>query len=222
MPAPPPSPKVYLTPQIQKRRDGLAPSLLPESHSANVPNGSGAALTKSYQTSTEFLTPKVRDLENEAEELKYIVDSVQYFVRDLVDEKKKSKDLVSLSFQPQGCTWVAELNPNVGAPGYQIQIQCLAKAGSKKGQTVFMVDTHLVTKDAKAAGSTSLPGYKDAKAVFELTALYVRKGVVKCEFPEFPEGCKGRTFREVYQLNARVSLLACFLFSLVPGYLFVV
>jgi hypothetical protein len=28
---------------------------------------------------------------------------------------------------------------------------------------------------------------------------------VRLEFPEFPEGCKGRAFREVYQLNARVS-----------------
>lgn len=180
--------------------------MLPDNHSPSVPNGSGSAVTKTYQTSSQFLTQRVSDLRNEAEELKFIVDSVHYYVRDLVDEKKKSKDLISLSFQPEGCTWVSEINPNVGAPGYYIQIQCLAKAGPKKGQTVFVVDTHLKTKDAKAAGSTSLPGFKDAKAVFELTALYVRKGVVKCEFPDFPEGCKGRTFREVYQLNARVSL----------------
>jgi hypothetical protein len=35
--------------------------------------------------------------------------------------------------------------------------------------------------------------------------LQVRKAIVKLEFPEFPEGCKGKPFRDVYQLNARVS-----------------
>jgi calcium/calmodulin-dependent protein kinase I len=54
--------------------------------------------------------------------------------------------------------------------------------------------------------STSLPGYKEAKACFDFTALQVRKGVVRCEFVEFPEGCKGSAFREVYQLNARVRV----------------
>ena len=35
--------------------------------------------------------------------------------------------------------------------------------------------------------------------------LDVRKALVRVEFPVFPEGCKDKTFREVYQLNARVS-----------------
>ena len=45
------------------------------------------------------------------------------------------------------------------------------------------------------------------KKVFDEVALDVKKAIVRCEMPEFPEGCKGRTFREIYQLNARVSLL---------------
>jgi hypothetical protein len=40
---------------------------------------------------------------------------------------------------------------------------------------------------------------------FQLVALDVRKALVRVEFPEFEEGCKDKTFREVYQLNARVS-----------------
>lgn len=36
-------------------------------------------------------------------------------------------------------------------------------------------------------------------------ALDVRKALVRVEFPVFPEGCKDRTFREVYQLNARLK-----------------
>jgi hypothetical protein len=45
----------------------------------------------------------------------------------------------------------------------------------------------------------------DAKAVFEMLSIAVWKAVVRLEVPEFPEGCKGVAFREVYQLNARVS-----------------
>jgi len=43
------------------------------------------------------------------------------------------------------------------------------------------------------------------KKMFDEVALSVKKAIVKCEFPEFPEGCKGRPFREVYQLNARLK-----------------
>jgi hypothetical protein len=70
-----------------------------------------------------------------------------------------------------------------------------------------MVDTCLVGKDSKSVASTSLPGFREAKGTFEMTALVVRKAVVKCEFPDFPEGCKGKAFREIYQLNARVGVM---------------
>eukprot|EP00986_Skeletonema_menzelii_P009329 scaffold4219_cov142-Skeletonema_menzelii.AAC.12 len=40
---------------------------------------------------------------------------------------------------------------------------------------------------------------------FELIALDIKKALVRVEFPIFPEGCREKTFREVYQLNARVS-----------------
>lgn len=42
---------------------------------------------------------------------------------------------------------------------------------------------------------------------FELIALDLKKALVRVEFPLFPEGCREKTFREVYQLNARVSFL---------------
>ena len=32
-------------------------------------------------------------------------------------------------------------------------------------------------------------------------ALDVKKALVRVEFPVFPEGCKDKTFREVYQLS---------------------
>jgi hypothetical protein len=43
--------------------------------------------------------------------------------------------------------------------------------------------------------------------VFTNIGLDVRKSLVRIEFPMFSEGCQDKTFREVYQLNARVSSL---------------
>jgi hypothetical protein len=215
MSAPPPpvgSAKIYMTPQLAKRRDGLAPSLLPDNVSPAGPsNGSvGAAISKCYETSSRFLKAEVRDLENEAEELKFIVDSINHFLKELVDERKQTTDLISMKFQPKGAVWACELNPSLGAPSYHIQVVCMAKGGGNNqanNQTTYMVDTMLVSKDPKTVGSTSLPGFREAKGCFDFTALQVRKAVVKCEFPDFPEGCKGRAFREVYQLNARVRFV---------------
>jgi len=58
---------------------------------------------------------------------------------------------------------------------------------------------------------------------FELIALDVKKALVRVEFPMFPEGCREKTFREVYQLNARVSDVVLFMFLsmvLVPLHFF--
>jgi hypothetical protein len=198
--------KIYMTPQLAKRKDGLCPSLLLDGHipPANTKSNGLTAITKPYQTSSRFLNQQIRELDNDAEELKFITDSIQDFLSEFIDEKKKSTDLVSLKFKPKGCLWVMEFNANIGAPDYQIQVMCLAKSGGSNA-TTYVVDTNLVGKSAKSVGSQTLPGFKEAKACFESTALVVRKAVVKCEFPEFPEGSKGKAFREVYQLNARVS-----------------
>ena len=207
--APNASGKIYMTPQLAKRRDGLCPSLMSESHSIMPPGKGGnghAAMSKSYQTNTKYLNQEIRDLENNAEELKYITDSIQSYLRDIVDEKKRTTDIISMKFQPKGCTWFLEMNPSVGAPNYMIKVVCLAKSGGGS-TTTFLIETNLVGKDAKSLSSTTLPGFREAKGVFEQTALVVRKACVKCEFPTFPEGCKGRAFREVYQLNARVCTI---------------
>jgi hypothetical protein len=196
-------PEIYMTPQLAKRKDGLCPSLLND-EVLQVPTPKGgpsyAAIAKSYQTNTKYLKESIRELENEAEELKYISDSVNKFLKQHVDG---SDDLASIKFEPKGCTWKVELSKKVRDPDYGIQVVCMATdAGDKR--TTFVVDTALVGKNDKSISSTSLPGFKEAKATFEALSLVVRKAVVRCEFPEFPEGCKGRVFREVYQLNARV------------------
>lgn len=223
--APSPPGKIYLTPQIEKigkRRDGLCPSLLLDNHmsAVNSKGGTGtAAMVKSYETNTKYLNEDIRELENDGEELKFITDSIDHFLREVVDERKQSTDLISMRFQPKGCIWNLEMNSSIGAPDYMIQVQCLAK-GDTNNNTTFVVDTKLVGKSSKSVASTSLPGFREAKAVFEMASLVVRKAVVKCEFPTFPEGCKGRAFREVYQLNARVSAIQRTWYSLRRSFLF--
>mmetsp|Transcript_28918 Transcript_28918/g.78343 ORF Transcript_28918/g.78343 Transcript_28918/m.78343 type:complete len:530 (-) Transcript_28918:1443-3032(-) len=201
---------VYLTPQIEKlakRREGLCPSLLREDHLRLLQskNGNGlAAITKSYQTNSKLLTADIQELKNDAEELQFIISSIQKYLDKIVDEKKHKMDLISMKFKPKGCTWFLEINPDVGATNYMITVVCFAKSGGN-GITAFVVDTNLVGKGSDSLTSTSLPGFREAKGVLEFTALTVRKGVVRCEFPVFPEGLKGKTFREIYQLNARLK-----------------
>lgn len=196
-------PNIYMTPQLAKRKDGLCPSLLSDDFGITTDNrgkSSHAAISRSYQTNTKFLTEAIRELDNDAEELNYIVESIHNRLETFV---KRSSDVVSVKFVPKGCLWKLELNKKLEAPDYRLQVVCLAKA-AENNRTTYVVDTKLVGKSSKSISSTSLPGFKEAKATLESTALVVRKAVVKCEFPEFPEGCKDRTFREVYQLNARV------------------
>ncbi len=201
--------ELYLTPQIEMKasqRGGLCPTLLSEDHIFLTRSKAGnglAAVTKSYQTNSKYLTSIVRDMENEADELNFITNSVSKYLGKIVDEKKKKMDLVSLKFKPKGCTWYLEINSDIGAPEYMITVVCYAR-GEGEGVTTFVLDTNLVGKSREMATSTNLPGFKEAKGVLEFTALTVRKGVVRCEFPVFPEGLKGKTFREIYQLNARV------------------
>lgn len=202
--------ELYLTPQIEmqaRRREGLCPTLLQEDHIFLTQSKAGnglAAVTKSYQTNSKYLTPGIRDLESDAEELQYIINCVNKYLGKIVDEKKKKMDLVGLKFKPKGCTWVLEINSDIGAPDYMITVVCYAR-GEGQGVTTFVLDTNLVGKSSNSLTSTSLPGFKEAKGVLEFTALTVRKGVVRCEFPVFPEGLKGKTFREIYQLNARLK-----------------
>ncbi|KAI2494611.1 serine/threonine protein kinase [Fragilaria crotonensis] len=182
LPPPPDSPQVYMTPQLQKRRDGLAPSLL--RLSAREPQDPKTALTKSYQTSSKYLTVSVVNSVDvdDSKELQKIVDSVATTLEELVDRTTGSKDLASLKFLATGCKWTLEFSPSLRA------------------------DSHVLEVVSEEGGSfTSTSGFKDAKAAFDLVALQVRKAVVACEFPEFPEGCKGIPFRDVYQLNARLK-----------------
>ena len=47
---------------------------------------------------------------------------------------------------------------------------------------------------------------EDNLKAFRLIVLDLQKGLVRIEFPKFREGCGEKTFREVYQLNAKVRV----------------
>lgn len=203
VPAPPTNsgvtPPLYLTPQLEKRPDGLAPCLLDLSSFSRKQKGN-YVIRKSYRTSSKFLKATPKD---DSRELQTIVDSITVTLEALVDRERGTKDLASMTFEPQGCLWTLEFNPSLRAQNYQFHVVCKGCA-DLEGHNEYVVDASIVPKDGKRY-STSDPGIKEATASFDYAALQVRKAVVKLEFPDFPEGCKGRPFRDVYQLNARVS-----------------
>lgn len=225
-PPPPPkqrqiSPAIYMTPQLEKRRDGLCPSLLfvkdGEVKSPKTPPG-GAS--KTYRTNSMLLL-QVEDkpgVSREVTELQTVIDSISNALKSLVNPDEG--DLVALSFKPEGCMWKMEFDPAMNDVEKNFRMECILYANAIAGLTNYEVDTVLVPKVVVDPNpvAPALKGFKDAKTTFDVVSLAIRKAVVRLEFPEFPEGCKGRAFREVYQLNARVRifLFRCHTFILFP------
>lgn len=47
----------------------------------------------------------------------------------------------------------------------------------------------------------------DIKNAVEWVSYGIRRSMARSMFPQFPEGCQGRPFREIYQLNKKVSFM---------------
>eukprot|EP00522_Entomoneis_paludosa_P008347 CAMPEP_0172456586 /NCGR_PEP_ID=MMETSP1065-20121228/16392_1 /TAXON_ID=265537 /ORGANISM="Amphiprora paludosa, Strain CCMP125" /LENGTH=583 /DNA_ID=CAMNT_0013209697 /DNA_START=279 /DNA_END=2030 /DNA_ORIENTATION=- len=204
-PAPPSAhtPELYLTPQLQKRRDGLCPGLF-TSYGGRARKVEGG-LYKEYRSNSKLLL-QIEEREGvprEILELQTLVDSVSAALKEYVSN---SRDVVSLDFIPKGCTWIIELNSGLGEADENFRLEVKVLANDIEGVTNYVAETVLQPKpDSPTSIGTSLPGLKEAKPVFDLLCIAVRKAVVRLEFPEFPEGCKGVAFREIYQLNARLK-----------------
>lgn len=210
--APPPPPKygetptLYLTPQIKKRRDGLAPSFFDLSADPKKYNPGG--LCKNYRSNSNLLLQIKNPPEGktrEEVELQTVVDNIKTSLNDLVAD---GSDVVSCDFIPQGCTWKLELNPNLCNADENYRLEVQLQVNDIHGVTNYVVDTMLIPKGDVDPNPLAPPmkGYREAKQSFDLVGIEARKAIVRLEFPEFPEGCKGQAFRDVYQLNARVSL----------------
>jgi hypothetical protein len=192
------TPALYLTPQLEKRQDGLAPKYFDANREVD---DSTAAMTKSYRTSTKYLNNEGASIEDE---LQGVIDSVTDTLDNLLDPLGK-KDLTHMTFEPKGCSWTLQFSPSLRAGAFELVVVCSC-CPEDSHNVAYVVETAIVPKSGTSAGPND-PGFKEAKACFDFTALQVRKAVVKCEFPKFPEGCKGKPFRDIYQLNARVSAI---------------
>ena len=199
------SPKLFMTPHLAKRKDGLCPSLLQTEETMKPRPG----FENKYYRTNSHLMLQVKEKEGIPKDVTELQTIIECVTKTLKTAARGGEGISSLSFKPEGCIWKMEFDPTVEggvSETYKIHIVCSANKGH--GCTNYMVDTILVPKikidpDPLAPSPAAL---KYAKPIFETLALKVRKSLVSLEFPEFPEGCKGRAFKDIYQLNARVSV----------------
>ena len=199
---------MYMTPHFQKRKDGLCPSFL--DFSKNLANGAKynpGGMNKPYRTNSNLLL-QIQDKDGKTKierEVPILVESIKEAIDEVISAEEQ--EIVSSNFIPQGCEFQLELNPKLNDADKNYRIEVILFANEVNGIMNYVIDTLLITKGEPDPNPLAAPlkGYREAKQTFELVSLKVRKAVVRHEFPEFPEGCKGRAFREVYQLNARVS-----------------
>lgn len=198
------SDEFYLNPEIDAREDGLCPTKLPDNYTGSLVEME--ELIISYQTNSSLLTREIRDKKDASAELEFLCESISKYVLENVDEEEQKSALISLDFEIEGCIWKMDLNPNLAVPDLQVHVTLLAKDGGDKG-TIWVTESYLVDmKNGDAIMTKSeVQKYPTGKAALEQTAMVIRKAVIKCEFPEFPEGGKDRHFKEVYKLNAKVG-----------------
>ena len=163
-------------------------------------------ISKQYRTNSNLLlqVPHKDGISKEVLEMQALVESVTKALKSKIGPEK---DVISLDFVPKGCTWYMELNSKLNGADENYSLEVICSANEIHGVMNYVVDTVMLPKGEPDPNPLAPPmkGYREAKQAFDLISIAVRKSVVRLEFPEFPEGCKGRPFREVYQLNARVS-----------------
>jgi hypothetical protein len=208
--APPPksTPKVYMTPHLAKRKDGLCPSLLQNHSSAKPVKDKPGHTYKPYQTNSKLLLQiKDRDgVPREVNELQTLIDVVNKSLKAHI-ALESDPTVEGLKFKPEGCVWKMEFHSSFeeACDDYRMEVICSANESEQEG-TIYVIDCIMIPKKAVDPSPLvpPLPGFKDAKIAYDKVMFSVRKAVVRLEFPDFPEGCKGKAFKEVYQLNARV------------------
>lgn len=233
-PPPAETPRLYLTPQIAKRKDGVCPTLLqPLPPGSKPPKPKPGHQSNPYTTNSGLLlnVKEIDGIPRDVMELQTIIEAVKKVLKAEVTTTEDNAPVVAnLKLKAEGCVWMLNFHPNVGngaVKNYRMEVVCSANAeevsnGSTNGGgggTTYVIDTLLVPKvwpppvcdgddsEKKCADDADPPlGYKEAKAAYEKVVYAVRKAVVRLEFPEFPEGLEknGLLFRECYQLNARV------------------
>lgn len=196
------TPKVYMTPHLAKRKDGLCPSFLAQEFALKKEKAGHAS--KIHRTNSALLLQikEHDDIPKQVVELQTIVECVNKALKSA----KAEFGLVHLAFKAEGCIWRMDFDPKLGAASENYRVQVLCSASDGPGVTNYAIETELIPKVPVDPNPLANPpdGFKEAKEIFDSIAIKVHKPLVRLEFPEFPEGCKGKPFRDVYQLNARV------------------
>ena len=197
---------VYVDDQIGARDDGLCPTKLSDDFTGSLSKISDTFI-EACQTNSHLMNHDVREAKNTSTELEFLCKAISRHIIENVDEEDCKTVLISLDFEAEGCVWKMDVNPELALPGLQIQVRLLAKADEAVG-TIWVAQTYMVDTKSTYSGPLSKSQLKKlgiARIIVEQTSLVIRKAVLRCEFPEFPEGCKGTLFKEVYKLNAKVS-----------------
>lgn len=201
----------YVTRQIAARDDGLSPTRLPSDYSATLHTQDvmpDAPLRVSYETSSKLLNSEIREKGDSSAELEFLCESISNYLVVNVDEEEHQSALTSLDFEIEGCIWKMGLNPNLDKEGeFQVHVTLAGKRdGNDRKSSIWVARTALVyADDHSEVPKSDVVDLPDLKATVDQTALVIRKAIIKCELPEFPEGGKNRRFKEVYKLNAKVG-----------------
>jgi calcium/calmodulin-dependent protein kinase I len=217
-PPPPATPSLFLTPQLAKKHDKTA--LILQSSSATSSMLMAGGISKRYQTKSTLLlqiSVPINDKDRPTVEFQAVLDSINETLQDVVENGDQSADMAACTFDQSSCEWNIDMGsavPNEAAEFYSLSV--IIFVHEVHDVTNYIVDTRLKPREES---EQPLPGFNEAKAIFDFLALQIRKSIVRLEFPEFPEGCKGRPFREIYQLNARVSGVKMDVQAISPGWL---
>jgi hypothetical protein len=207
-PPPPSTPTLYMTPHADKCKEVYSPTLLEvcEGISKGVKTNPGG-MNKPYRTNSSLLL-QIKDdgnIPKAARETPVLIESIDHVLQELVESES---EISSYEFNAEGCEFTIELSPSLNGAdeSYSMQVVTFANEGGLGVQN-YVIETLLVPKGKVDPNPLAPPrkGYREAKEAFDVVTLMIRKAIVRHEFPDFPEGCQDRTFRDVYQLNARVS-----------------
>ena len=196
----------FTTPETERRPDGLCATKLRQDYTAaDVPEKSVRSLSKEdyirkcQQTSSKFLNPTIRKRFDPLAEIEFISSSISTSLNEIVGEGEDFP-LKDYKFEPKGCIWTLNLNIS---PDYQIVSICSAEE-QEQISTTYVVETYLLEKRTGKGAVASMDN-QSMQSEFDVISTVVGKALIKCEFPNFPEGCQGRKFKEVYKLNAKLK-----------------
>ena len=205
-----PSRKLYMTPHIAKRKDGICPSLLHILNASKRQQEKPGQVSRQYQTKSSLLL-QVKEREGfprEVLELQALIEAINRVTKTSIAEQSDPY-VTNLKFKAEGCIWKLSLHPSLATDiekYHRIEIVCSANLEAGTKETNYVLDALLISKLPAGDGNETLPGFTEAKQAYDKVAYAVRKAVVRLEMPDFPQGMKKNSpaFKDCYQLNARV------------------